>query len=77
MHWLEINRNLIRFYKRNHKTAVISGYSLQPVAGTHNEGRIKSENEKHLIMHFPEIKEAFYAKCAILIEGETEYSCSS
>lgn len=68
-------RNLIRFYKRNDKTAVISGYSLQPIAGTNNEGRIKSENEKHLIMHFPEIKEAFYAKCAILIEGETEYGC--
>lgn len=68
-------RNLIRFYRRNNKTAVISGYSLQPSAGTHNECRIKSENEKHLIMHFPEIKEAFYAKCAILIEGETEYGC--
>lgn len=68
-------RNLIRFYKKNNKTAVISGYSLQPNAGKHNEGRIKSENEKHLIMHFPEIKEAFYAKCAILIEGETEYGC--
>ena len=26
-------------------------------------------------MHFPEIKEAFYAKCAILIEGVTEYGC--
>jgi putative ATP-dependent endonuclease of OLD family len=26
-------------------------------------------------MHFPEIKEAFYAKCAMLIEGETEYGC--
>lgn len=26
-------------------------------------------------MHFPEVKEAFYAKCALLIEGETEYGC--
>ena len=26
-------------------------------------------------MHFPEIKEAFYAKCAVLVEGETEYGC--
>ena len=26
-------------------------------------------------MHFPDIKEAFYAHCAILIEGETEYGC--
>lgn len=68
-------RNLIRFYKAGDKTAVISGYALRPVAGASNEGRIKSENEKHLIMHFPEIKEAFYSKCTILIEGETEYGC--
>jgi putative ATP-dependent endonuclease of OLD family len=26
-------------------------------------------------MRFPEIKEVFYAHCAILIEGETEYGC--
>ena len=31
--------------------------------------------DRHLIMHFPEIKEAFYAKCAVLVEGETEYGC--
>lgn len=31
------------------------------------------ELEKHLIMHFPEVKEALYSKCAILVEGETEY----
>lgn len=31
------------------------------------------EIEKHLIMHFPEIKEALYARCAVLVEGETEY----
>lgn len=68
-------RNLIRFYKNQDKTAVISGYALRPIAGTNNDGRIKAETEKHLIMHFPEIKEAFYAKCALLIEGETEYGC--
>lgn len=68
-------RNLIRFYKKSDKTAVISGYALRPIAGSTNKGRIKTENEKHLIMHFPEIKEAFYSKCAILIEGETEYGC--
>lgn len=32
-----------------------------------------NEIEKHLIMHFPEMKEAFYSRCAILVEGETEY----
>lgn len=52
-------RNLIRFYKKQEKTSVISGYKLQPMAGTDNDGRIKVETEKHLIMHFPEIKEAF------------------
>lgn len=31
------------------------------------------ELEKHLIMHFPEVKEALYARCAVLVEGETEY----
>ena len=28
-------------------------------------------------MHFPELKEAFYSQCVILIEGETEYGCMS
>ena len=32
-----------------------------------------NEVEKHLIMHFPEAKEALYARCIILVEGETEY----
>jgi putative ATP-dependent endonuclease of OLD family len=68
-------RNLIRFYKDVAKTAVVSGYALRPIEHTDNAGRIKAEDEKHLIMHFPEIKEAFYSKCAVLIEGETEYGC--
>lgn len=69
-------RNLIRFYKtESDMTSVISGYALRPQERSNNVGRIKKEDEKHLIMHFPEIKEAFYAKCAILIEGETEYGC--
>lgn len=68
-------RNLIRFYKKEDKTSVISGYALRPTPGNNNAGRIKAETEKHLIMHFPEVKEAFYAKCALLIEGETEYGC--
>lgn len=58
-------RNLIRFYQDEEKTSIISGVTLN----------LKHANEKHLIMHFPEIKEAFYSKCAILIEGETEYGC--
>ena len=68
-------RNLIRFYKKENITSVISGNALRPTPGNNNAGRIKAETEKHLIMHFPEVKEAFYAKCALLIEGETEYGC--
>ena len=68
-------RNLIRFYKSGDCTKAISGYSLRPIPGQSIQGRIKTETEKHLIMRFPEIKEAFYSKCVILIEGETEYGC--
>ncbi len=60
-------RNLIRFYKNSDKTSVINGAD--------HRLSIRPEYEKHLIMRFPEIKEAFYAKCAVLIEGETEYGC--
>lgn len=35
--------------------------------------RFDREVEKHLIMHFPEVKEALYSRCTILVEGETEY----
>ncbi len=60
-------RNLVRFYKIGSDTAVISGQDTAL--------NFDTNLEKHLIMHFPEIKEAFYAKCAILVEGETEYGC--
>lgn len=60
-------RNLIRFYKESGNVKVISGASKQL--------QINDTYEKHLIMHFPELKEAFYSHCAILIEGETEYGC--
>lgn len=60
-------RNLIRFYKNEGATDVISGSVL----------RLTNANEKHLLMHFPELREAFYAHCAILVEGETEYGCIS
>ena len=60
-------RNLIRFYRDNGKVSVISGAS--------KDLHITDAKEKHLIMHFPELKEAFYSHCAVLIEGETEYGC--
>lgn len=68
-------RNLVRFYKNGDKITTINGYALRPIENANNNGQLKTESEKHLIMHFPEIKEAFYAKCVVLIEGETEYGC--
>lgn len=35
--------------------------------------RFGAEIEKHLIMHFPEVKEALFGRAALLVEGETEY----
>lgn len=58
-------KNIIRFYKSEGAIKTISGSSLQ----------LTDANEKHLLMRFPEIKEAFYSHCAILIEGETEFGC--
>jgi putative ATP-dependent endonuclease of OLD family len=58
-------RNLIRFYKEEDTTRALSGPTLN----------LTNTNEKHLLKHFPEIKEAFYSHCAILIEGDTEYGC--
>ena len=60
-------RNIVRFYRNKEKTAVISGGD--PTL------HVEEKKEKHLIMHFPEIKEAFYANCVLLVEGETEYGC--
>ena len=58
-------RNLIRFYKNEGATDVISGSVL----------KLTNANEKHLLMHFPELRETFYSHCAVLVEGETEYGC--
>ena len=60
-------RNLIRFYKDNGKVNVISGASKAL--------KLTDAKEKHLIMHFPELKEAFYSHCVLFVEGETEYGC--
>lgn len=62
-------RNLIRFYK-NHD-------AIQVISGSSDHFQLTDANEKQLIMHFPEIKEAFYAHCVVLVEGETEYGCMS
>lgn len=68
-------RNIIRFYQSNNLTHAICGTELVPKPGQDSDNTISEKNEKHLIMNFPELKESFYAKCAIIVEGETEFGC--
>lgn len=64
---LDDYRNIVRFYKQDGQTKAVSGSQLA--------GRIGGNVEKHLIMDFKEIKEAFYSHCVVVVEGETEYGC--
>lgn len=57
-------RHIIRFYRdENNMVCAACGVTFN----------FPKEVEKHLIMHFPEAKEALYARCIIIVEGETEY----
>lgn len=60
-------RNIVRFYDKAGTTVCISG--ADPTFS------ISQADEKQLLMRFIDVKEAFYAHVAILIEGETEYGC--
>ena len=59
-------RHIIRLY-RNKQGLVKAACG----AGFH----FSEEIEKHLIMHFPEVKEALYSRSVLIVEGETEYGC--
>lgn len=52
---------IVRFY-RDSGVDAISGSSL----------KLDPNIEKHLLLNFPCIKEAFFSKCVIVVEGETE-----
>ena len=59
-------RNIIRLYRdKKHKVCAACGSTFQ----------FSEEIEKHLIMHFPEVKEALYSRSVLIVEGETEYGC--
>lgn len=58
-------RHIIRLYRdENNMVCAACGVTFN----------FPKEVEKHLIMHFPEAKEALYARCIIIVEGETEYA---
>jgi len=56
-------KQFIRLYSKNEHTEIISGSNL--VLG--------EQLEKHLFLHFPFIKEAFFSRCAIFVEGDSEF----
>lgn len=59
-------RNIVRFYRD------VNGRVCAACGATFH---FDEEIEKHLIMHFPEVKEALYSRSVIIVEGETEFGC--
>ena len=58
---LDEYKQVVRFYGKNGVKAV-SGSDL----------KLDDSDEKHLLMNFPYIKEAFFSRCAVVSEGQTE-----
>ena len=56
-------KQIIRLVKKDEKIEIVSGSKL--VLG--------EQLNKHLFLHFPFIKEAFFARCAIFVEGDSEF----
>lgn len=57
-------KQIIRFYSLKGETKVISGNKLN----------LPSQSKKHLYLQFPFIKEAFFSRCVIFVEGDSEYA---
>jgi len=57
-------KQIIRFYKDNQQTKIISGSSFE----------LNAQESKHLYILFTFIKESFFSRGVILVEGDSEYS---
>jgi putative ATP-dependent endonuclease of the OLD family len=60
---LDNYREITRFCRIQGVTRAISGVELTP----------SPEDEKHLYLNFPFFKEAFFSRCVIFVEGDSEY----
>ncbi len=58
-------RQIIRLHKDGNATKIVSGCNIN----------LDEQLEKHLLLQFPFIKEAFFSRCAILVEGDSEFGC--
>lgn len=54
---------IVRFYKEGPKLNITSGSELE----------LTRDIEKHLFKNFQYIKEAFFSRCVIIVEGDTEF----
>ena len=59
---LDDYKQIVRFYREGGRVKAVCGFQLT----------FDPKSEKHLLMNFPEIKEAFYSRCVVIVEGETE-----
>ena len=57
-------KQIIRFYSVGGVTKIISG----------SDFTLSEQLHKHLHLHFPFIKEAFFSRCAIFVEGDSEFA---
>lgn len=58
-------KQIVRLFRENEVTRVVSGSQII----------LDFQQNKHLLMQFTHFKEAFFSRCAIFVEGETEFSC--
>lgn len=61
---LDDYHQIARFYTVKQKTTIKSGSELV----------LNEDVKNHLYRNFPFIKEAFFSRCAIFVEGDTEYA---
>lgn len=59
---LDDYRQVVRFYRSGGAIGAISGHSVD----------IDPQMHKHLLMNLPYIQEAFFCRCVIVVEGQTE-----
>lgn len=57
-------QQIVRFFSIKGITKIISG----------SEFTLSAQLHKHLYLHFPFIKEAFFSRCAIFVEGDSEFA---
>jgi putative ATP-dependent endonuclease of OLD family len=57
-------KQIVRFYVENRSIKIVSGSTVG----------LDRQLTKHLYLNFPYIKEAFFARCVILVEGDSEFA---